>query len=143
MIRDRRRLQSAQRPQRLLKCLCDISRVFSAVSAVSALFVLGVVGHAQAPGDGANGKRLFEKDGCYECHGHAGQGGRDGARLAATPLTSQAFVRYIRRPSGAMPAYTQKVMSDQEVLDVYAYVKAMPSAKPIADIPLLNHLRDK
>ena len=25
-------------------------------------------------GDAANGKRLFEKNGCYQCHGYWGQG---------------------------------------------------------------------
>jgi mono/diheme cytochrome c family protein len=107
------------------------------------LYVVVVAAQTPPSGDTTSGKRLFERNGCYECHGHAGQGGRDGARLAATPLTSQAFTRYVRRPSGAMPAYTQKVMPDQELLDVYAYVKAMPAAKPAADIPLLSHLRDK
>ena len=80
---------------------------------------------------------MFEKDGCYECHGYAGQGGRDGARLAATSMPAPAFVRYVRRPSGAMPAFTQKVLSDQELADIYAYLKSMPAAKPASDIPLL------
>ena len=35
-------------------------------------------------GDTANGKRLFERNGCYECHGYVGQGGAAGARLAQT-----------------------------------------------------------
>ena len=35
-----------------------------------------------------NGKRLYSRDGCWECHGWAGQGGRDGARLADTALTT-------------------------------------------------------
>src|SRR5438874_63357 len=100
---------------------------------------------AQAPskGDAENGRRLFEKDGCYECHGHAGQGGKDGPRIAATPLSAQTFVRYVRRPSGAMPAYTPKVLSDEELTDIHAYLKAFPAPKPAKDIQLLNQLRDK
>ena len=31
-------------------------------------------------GDGENGKRLYLRDGCFQCHGYAGQGGRAGAR---------------------------------------------------------------
>ena len=113
------------------------------------ILAIAVVAAAQAPaqapaaGDGANGKRLYEKDGCYECHGYAGQGGRDGARLAATPLSDQAFIRYVRRPLGAMPAFTQKVLSDRELTDIHAYLKALPAAKQATDIPLLNHLRDR
>ena len=55
-------------------------------------------------------------------------------------MANQSFVRYVRHPFGAMPAYSQKVLSDQEVLDIYAYVKAMPAAKPSSEIPLLNQL---
>jgi len=104
---------------------------------------IGAAAAAQAPpaGDAANGKKLFEKVGCYECHGYAAQGGRDGARLAATAMNAQAFARYVRRPFGAMPAFTAKVLTDGEVGDIYAYVKAFPAAKPAKDIPLLDQLR--
>ena len=95
------------------------------------------------PGNAENGKRLFEKDGCYECHGYAGQGGRDGPRLAATSLSLTALIRYVRRPLGAMPAFTGKVLSDQELTDIYAYLKAFPAAKSAKDIPVLNQMRDK
>lgn len=94
-------------------------------------------------GNAANGQRLFVKDTCYFCHGYAGQGGRDGARIAATALSAQAFIRYLRRPFGAMPAFTAKVISDQEVMDIHAYLKSLQVALPAKDIPLLNQLRDK
>ena len=99
---------------------------------------------AQAtPGNAANGQRLFVKNTCYFCHGFAGQGGTAGARIAATPLSAQGLIRYLRRPSGAMPAFTEKVISDQELTDVHAYLKSLPAAVPARDIPLLNQLRDK
>jgi mono/diheme cytochrome c family protein len=102
------------------------------------------VAFAQAPsGNAENGKRVFEKDGCYECHGWAGQGGRDGARIAATALSAQAFTRYVRRPFGSMPAFTAKVLSDQELTDIYSYLKSLPAAKPAKDIPLLRQLSEK
>jgi mono/diheme cytochrome c family protein len=106
------------------------------------LFVL-IVTNAPAQQPAENGKRLFEKDGCYECHGYAAQGARDGPRLAATSLSLQALTRYVRRPFGGMPAFTAKVVSDQELSDIYAYLKSFPPAKPAKDIPLLNQLRDK
>jgi mono/diheme cytochrome c family protein len=114
------------------------------VVAASAIAVRAA-GDVQAPAsaNAANGKRLFEKVGCYECHGYAAQGGRDGARLAATSMNAQSFTRYIRRPFGAMPAYTTKVMSDQDVADIHAYVRGLPAAKPSKDIPLLNSVREK
>jgi mono/diheme cytochrome c family protein len=88
-----------------------------------------------------NGKRLYERDGCWECHGWAGQGGRDGARLADTALTAAQLTRYVRKPTGAMPAYIDKVISDQELADIWAYLKTMPAPKPAKDIPLLNELK--
>lgn len=112
---------------------------------VASAIAVRAAGDVQAPdsANAANGKRLFEKDGCYECHGYAAQGGRDGARLAATSMNAQSFTRYIRRPFGAMPAYTTKVVSDQELVDIYAYVRGLPAAKPSKDIPLLNNVREK
>lgn len=99
---------------------------------------------AQTPaGNADNGKRLFERDGCYECHGHAGQGGRDGPRIAATSLSAQGLIRYVRRPLGAMPAFTEKVVSDQELREVHAYLKSFPPAKPAKDIPLLSQSQSK
>ena len=88
-----------------------------------------------------NGKRVFVRDGCYECHGYAGQGTIAGARLAPPVLNAQGMIRYIRRPAGAMPAFTDKVLSDQEVNDIYAYLKTIPAPKPVKDIPLLDQMR--
>jgi mono/diheme cytochrome c family protein len=88
-----------------------------------------------------NGKRIFVRDGCYQCHGYAGQGTIAGARIGPPVLNAQGMIRYIRRPAGAMPAFTDKVLSDQEVNDIYAYLKTMPAPKPVKDIPLLNQLR--
>jgi mono/diheme cytochrome c family protein len=124
------------------------------VVAVSAWCVLAAVcaprgAAAQSPaptianGNAENGRRLFERDGCYQCHGYAGQGGRDGARVAATAMSSVAFTRYVRRPFGAMPAFTEKVVSDSELADIYDFLKSLPPAKPAQEIPLLNRLRDK
>ena len=108
-------------------------------AAVSAATLL-----AQAPaGDAANGKKLFLRDGCYECHGYAGQGGAAGARIAAIGLNAQGLIRYVRAPAGAMPAYTDKVITDQELTDIHAYLQTMAKAKPAKDIPLLNDLYKK
>jgi mono/diheme cytochrome c family protein len=89
--------------------------------------------------DAANGKRLFERNGCYQCHGYWGQGGNAGPRLAQIRLTLVAFSAFVRNPpSGSMPPFRAKVMSDQELADVYAYIKTIPEPKPAKDIPLLN-----
>jgi mono/diheme cytochrome c family protein len=97
---------------------------------------------ALAQGNAENGKRLFVRDGCYQCHGYAGQGTIAGARLAPPVLNAQGMTRYIRRPVGAMPAFTDKVVTDQEVIDIYAYLKTIPAPKPVKDIPLLDQMRN-
>src|SRR5262245_17621391 len=105
--------------------LCSVAAVIAFAGADS--FALG----QNAPtGNAANGKQLFEKQNCYYCHGTAAQGGRDGARIAATPLTVAQFTRYVRRPTGAMPAFTAKLLTDEQLADVYAYVKSLPAAQP-------------
>ena len=110
-------------------------------------FVMAMLGASIAFGqsdrNAENGKRLFLRNGCWECHGYAGQGSRDGARIAATALNAQGLIRYVRRPSGAMPAYIDKVMTDQELTDVWAYLKTLPGPKPVKDIPLLNQIKNQ
>src|SRR5215471_15840306 len=86
-----------------------------------------------------NGKRLYLKNGCYQCHGQSGQGGLAGARLAQTKLSQAAFTAYVRNPApGGMPPYRAQVMSDQELADVWAYIKTFPEPPPVKSIPLLN-----
>jgi mono/diheme cytochrome c family protein len=97
---------------------------------------------AQSTGDKDNGKKVFEKIGCWQCHGYAGQGGAAGAVLTATKLNAQGVIRYVRRPAGVMAAYTERVVSDQELTDVFAYIKSIPPAKTIDQIPLLKEVRD-
>jgi mono/diheme cytochrome c family protein len=99
----------------------------------------------QAPPQGAveHGKQLFQKQNCYYCHGTAGQGGRDGARIAAIGMNVQAFTRYVRRPAGAMPAFTEKILSDQDLTDIHAYLKSIPAAKAPKEIPMLAQLQEK
>jgi mono/diheme cytochrome c family protein len=86
-----------------------------------------------------NGKRLFVRNGCYQCHGYVGQGGAAGARLAQTKLPLAGFTAFVRNPPpSGMPPYRAKVMSDQELADVWSYIKSIPEPKPVKDIPLLN-----
>ena len=102
----------------------------------------GIAAAQDTHGNAENGKRLFLRDGCWECHGYAGQGSRDGARLVGTSLTAQGLIRYVRRPTGAMPAFVEKVASDQELTDIWTYLKTLPAPKPVKDIPLLNSIKE-
>jgi mono/diheme cytochrome c family protein len=112
-----------------------------AITFITILLAGATLAAQQPSGSKDNGKKQFERAGCWECHGYAGQGGRDGARLADTALTVAQLTRYVRKPTGAMPAYIDKVMSDQELADIWAYLKSMPAPKAAKDIPLLNELK--
>ena len=95
---------------------------------------------AAPSGNADNGKKIFTKDGCYECHGREGQGANQGAgpRIGPPQLSLEAFIKYVHEPAGQMPPYTSKVLSDQELVDIYAYLQSRPKATPSKDIPLLN-----
>lgn len=101
---------------------------------------LALAQSAAPPGDVAQGTRIYAADGCYECHGRAGQGSRaTGPRLARTEMSYDAFAQQIRKPSDLMPPYTTVVMSDKDVADVYAFLKSMSAPPNLADIPILQH----
>ena len=112
-----------------------------------ALFV--AVAHAQtapsssAPaatpaGNAANGKKLYESVGCWQCHGFSAQGGQAGPRLGPEPIALPAFIRYIRQPTRSMPPYTVKVLKDSDLTDIHAYLKTVPKPLDPASIPLLK-----
>jgi len=107
------------------------------------LMALPALASAQtaASGNADKGKQLFMKQNCYYCHGTSGQGGRDGARIAQTALNLQGVMRYVRKPTGGMPAFTEKILSDQDLTDIYAYLKSLPAAKPAKEIPLLDQIK--
>jgi mono/diheme cytochrome c family protein len=86
---------------------------------------------AEPARDVENGKKLYEKYGCSDCHGLLGQGApTSGPRIAPNPLPVAAFIRYVRAPRLQMPPYTAKVIPDQDLADMRAYLVTMP--KPAA-----------
>jgi ubiquinol-cytochrome c reductase cytochrome c subunit len=89
-------------------------------------------------GNAEKGKREFVKLGCYTCHGYEGQGGGAGAKLAPHPIPAKALIAYVRHPAGTMPPFTAKVVSDEQLLDIHAYLASIPAPPPAKDIPLLN-----
>jgi mono/diheme cytochrome c family protein len=95
---------------------------------------------APPTGNVQNGKKLFNADGCYECHGRLGQGAaQTGAARIGPPLLSfEGFQNYVRNPKNNMPPYTSKAIPDQDLADIYAYLKSIPMPPKGKDIPLLN-----
>jgi mono/diheme cytochrome c family protein len=87
-----------------------------------------------------NGKKLFAKFGCYECHGREAQGGGlNGPRLAPDPFPLPFVLSYVRHPLAEMPPYTEKVLSDRELADIYAFLQSRPQPPSTKSIPILKH----
>jgi len=115
---------------------------------VAAAVLLGAgslaAAHAQeAPaGDAAKGKRIYLADGCFTCHGRSGQGGAYNGPapfLAKTQMPFDGFKGQLRAPSNDMPAYSDAVMSDQDIADIYAFVQSLPGRGNAKDIAILNN----
>jgi mono/diheme cytochrome c family protein len=85
-----------------------------------------------------NGKVVFMKFGCWQCHGTQGQGAISGPRLAPDPLPFEALSSFVRTTSRAMPPYREKVLSNADLADIYAYLQSIPKSPDYKDIPLLN-----
>jgi mono/diheme cytochrome c family protein len=93
---------------------------------------------ATPAGDVENGRKIYSSYGCYQCHNYAANGGAAGPRLAPRPIPYTAFVRYLRQPSGQMPPYTVKVVSDQEIANIYAFLLTVPAPPTIDSISILK-----
>jgi len=94
---------------------------------------------ANAPaGNAANGRKLFVSFGCYQCHGYEAQGGSAGPRLAPRPIAYAQLMKYVRHPTGEMPPFTEKIVKDTELTDIYAFLRAQPAPPDVDKIPLLK-----
>ncbi len=118
-------------------------RAIAAASVLGAIFgVSGVARAEDAPtGDPANGKRLYLADGCFECHGRAGQGGTFNyatPALAQIALPVDSFIAFLREAPNDMPSFSSTVLSDKDAADIHAFLQSLPGPRPAKDIPLLN-----
>jgi mono/diheme cytochrome c family protein len=128
-----------------------IMKLFTMRSAYVAVLVAGAFA-ARGPGpaaleqnaasvDAANGKRVYLADGCFMCHGRAGQGGAmnyPAPAIAKLEMPVEAFVSFLRDAPNDMPAYSTDVLSDKEAADIHAFLQSLPGPKPAKEFPLLN-----
>lgn len=100
----------------------------------------GALAQQAAPaGNIENGKKHYTTDGCYQCHGTLGNGAAlTGPKLANTQLPFDAFLLQLRHPSNDMPPYEAKIISDQTVADIYAYMQSLPKSPDAKSLPLLT-----
>jgi mono/diheme cytochrome c family protein len=115
--------------------------VFAGTTILSATGLVGQATQVSKPskaqaGNIENGKRVFTRYGCYECHGREGQGSAvTGPRVGPDPVPFEAFAQYIRKPAGEMPPYTDKVLSDKELVDIYAFIQSLPQPPVVKTTP--------
>ncbi|MFD2274424.1 c-type cytochrome [Undibacterium arcticum] len=83
-----------------------------------------------------HGQVLFDKYGCYQCHGMVGQGGV-GPAIGVNLWPYVAVSIYVRNPTGDMPPFSEKILSDADLRDIYAFLSAQPAPKSPDSIPLL------
>ena len=120
--------------------------------AIAFLVLSSALAAAQAPatpstpaaptGDAKHGKELFESNlRCYACHGYDGQTGSP--RLVPMGRAQDAFVAYVRKPSGrGMPSFA--ATPERDLVDVYAYIRSIAPAAPSVDsLPLLKAIAER
>jgi ubiquinol-cytochrome c reductase cytochrome c subunit len=118
---------------------------FVAAALAGGASVLSAQTTAPPAGDAKHGYQLFQVNGCYECHNTLGQGtgsrapgAGPGPNLAPAPIPYAAFVRQVRNPRQSMPPYDAKLVSDQDLADMYAFLASQPPAKDPHSIALLK-----
>jgi ubiquinol-cytochrome c reductase cytochrome c subunit len=126
------------------KTLAIASFIAAALAAGASVLSAQPTGGAPA-GDAKHGYQLFQVNGCYECHNTLGQGtgsrspgAGPGPNLAPAPIPYAAFVRQVRTPRQSMPPYDAKLVSDQDLADIYAFLASQTPAKDPHSILLLR-----
>ena len=111
------------------------------VAFVSAL-MLALVGQGPALAASAErGKTAFIQNGCWQCHGTMGQGSimtSGGKRIAPDPMPWEAFSAFVRSSNRAMPPYSETIISNADLADIYAYLQSIPGPPDVKSLPLLN-----
>jgi mono/diheme cytochrome c family protein len=116
---------------------------------LGALFAIAVNVSAQAPaplaaatGNAQRGKVIYETTlRCFACHGYDGQTGSP--RLVPMARSEDIFLAYVRKPATpGMPTFA--AVPEQQLRDVYAYIRSIPQAAPPAEnIPALKGIIDR
>ena len=97
---------------------------------------------AAPTGNAQQGKVVFETTlRCFACHGYDGQTGSP--RLVPMARSEDIFLAYVRKPATpGMPTFA--AVPEQQLRDVYAYIRSIPQAAPAADsVPLIKGILDR
>ncbi len=111
-------------------------------AAVRSLSIVGLalcssLAFAQDNDPGADeGRALFTANQCWQCHGHEGQGGA-AVRIAPTLYPFVAFAQFVRH-GNLMPAYSPNVLSDEDLRQIWEFVRNVSEPPAVEDIPELS-----
>ena len=121
---------------RFILCLCVAQQVFA----------------QDIKGDAEKGEQLFYSFGCYSCHGYNATMRVPLVGDASGIMSSeQIFLSYLRlradqnpvNPRNTMPNYSAQTLSDEQALDIYAYIKSLRDDPPaLADDPVMQEILD-
>jgi mono/diheme cytochrome c family protein len=114
---------------------------FAALAAASLGLTTAAPAQDTPAGDAIHGRSVYLADGCYECHGRAGQGGGFNyptPALAKLEMPVESFVAFLRNAPRDMPSFAPNVVSDKDAADIWAFLQWLPGRKPAKDFPLLN-----
>src|SRR3974390_2656282 len=115
----------------------DVMR-HSRVIGLAALAAGLVLAQAALAASAEKGKAAFVQHGCWQCHGFEGQGASSGAKLAPDPLAIEAFTAFVRTTDRSMPPYSESILSNDDLADIYAYLRSIPKPPDAKSIPLLK-----
>lgn len=121
--------------------LTSLTLLLFGAAALVCTGIVSVLAENTDLGDPVNGKRVYLADGCFLCHGRAGQGGAmnyPAPAIAQLEMPVDSFVAFLREAPNDMPAYAASVLSDKEAADILAFLRSLPGRKSPKDIPLLN-----
>jgi mono/diheme cytochrome c family protein len=98
-----------------------------------------VVAQEAPRGDAEAGRGQYMEFGCWQCHGTTGAGaGWQGPRLAPNPMPFVAFAAQVRKPRGQMPHYADPLLTDEDIVHIYAFLRSIPVGPAARDIDALK-----
>jgi mono/diheme cytochrome c family protein len=126
-----------------MTALVAVTSLVALTSLTSRAFAQAAAPALAAPtGNPQRGKVVFDTTlRCFACHGYDGQTGSP--RLVPMARSEDVFLAYVRKPATpGMPSFA--AVPEQQLRDVYAYIRSIPQAAPATDsIPLLKGLLDR
>ena len=116
-----------------------VSRVRIRLAALAGCLIIGQSAAIAASAE--KGKVAYVKHGCWQCHGFVGQASiasSGGKVLAPDLMPWEAFAAFVRSTNRTMPPYSEKILPNDDLADIYAYLQTIPKPADYRSIPLLN-----